>query len=162
MRIELEGSIRKASINDLAPIVALLEQKRLEYQFYQPVFWRKAADSTQKQLLYFEKLLQQEKVIALVHEQSSTIDGLIVGAEVANPPVYNPGGATYLIDDFTVARTELWQSVGLALLRELTVAAKACGAIQLVVVCPQQDEAKRVMLEAADFPVVTEWRVKAI
>lgn len=158
----MENFIRKALISDLEPIIALLEQKRLEYEAYQPVFWRKADDSAQKQSLYFEKLLQHEKVIAFVHEQSGIINGVIVGTPAANPPVYNPGGATYLIDDFTVASPELWQTIGLALLQELTVAAKACDAVQLVVVCSQQDEAKRTMLEAANFPVVTEWRVKAI
>jgi len=45
-----ESSIRAARPADVPRMVDLSEQKRLEYQGYQPNFWRKAAGSRETQI----------------------------------------------------------------------------------------------------------------
>ena len=66
--------IRTARVEDAPAIVHLSERKRLEYQVYQPRFWRKAADSREKQLPFIERLIESDRVIALVHEEQGTIN----------------------------------------------------------------------------------------
>jgi hypothetical protein len=71
--------------------------------------------------------------------------------------VYEPGGPTCLVDDFAVGRAEDWPSLGAVLLREMSRAASARGAVQLVVVSGRHDEPKRAALRAAGLVVGTEW-----
>ena len=40
--------------------------------------------------------------------------------------------------------------------------ARERGAVQAVVVCGHHDEPKRRMLEATGFPLVSEWRIRAL
>src|SRR4051794_11746834 len=110
-----DGTIRKAGSADIARMVELSEQKRLQYQAYQPRFWRKAPDSREKQLLHFERIVAADRTIALVHEWDGGIDGFVIATLLDAPPVYDPGGLTSLIDDFVVA-DEAWEIVGAALL----------------------------------------------
>ena len=80
----------------------------------QPGFWRKAADSREKQTPHFERIVGSERVIALVHEQAGTVDGFVIATLVEAPPVYDPGGLTCLIDDFVVADPQEWETSGSA------------------------------------------------
>lgn len=84
------GTIRGAEARDVTAMVELSEQKRLEYQAYEPRFWRKAADSREKQTPYLERLLTGERTLAFVHERDAGIDGFIIGALMDAPPVYDP------------------------------------------------------------------------
>jgi hypothetical protein len=63
-----ESRIRTAQTADVPRMVDLSEQKRLEYQSYQPGFWRQAADSREKQIPHFEHVVGSDRVIALVCE----------------------------------------------------------------------------------------------
>jgi GNAT superfamily N-acetyltransferase len=154
--------VRKTQLADTARMVALSEQARAELEKYQPDFWRKAADSEEKQLPYFRQQIENERVIALVSEQVNELDGFIIGILTNPPPVYDPGGLTCVVDDFMVAAPDLWQSVGLNLLNEVISQAKERGAVQVVVICAHHDEPKRAMLIAENFPVASEWRVRRI
>lgn len=156
-----EGTIRGAEGRDVPAMVELSEQKRLEYQGYEPRFWRKAADSREKQTPYFERLLTGERAIALVHERDGTIDGFIIGTLMEAPPVYDPGGLTCLVDDFVVDPAE-WTTVGVALLAEVERVARERGAVQTVVVCGHRDAAKRSMLGGARFSLASEWYTRGI
>src|SRR5438876_7264329 len=127
-------------------MVDLSEQKRIQYQSYQPTFWRKAAGSREQQVPHFERVVSSDRVIALVHESAGSIDGFVIAALVEAPPVYDPGGLTSVIDDFVVADGRDWATTGLALLTEANREAKARGAVQTVVVCGHQDQPKRAML----------------
>ena len=149
--------IRPAHADDVPAMVALSEQKRLEYERYQPVFWRKAADSAASQLPYFRNLLTRENIIALVCAGERGLDGFIIAAIIGAPPVYDPGGLTCMIDDFCVAGSAGWATVGAALLREVGQQAQARGANQQVVVCGHLDEAKRAMLRAGGLTIASEW-----
>ena len=153
----MAAMIRPARLEDVADMVALSEQKRLEYETYQPIFWRKAVDSASNQLPYFENLLTRDNIIALVYEGEMGIKGFIIAAIVGAPPVYDPGGLTCMIDDFCVSATEGWGTVGKELLAEAGRQAKARGALQHVVVCGHLDQPKRAMLRAAGLTIASEW-----
>jgi GNAT superfamily N-acetyltransferase len=143
-------------------MVDLSEQKRLQYQSYQPTFWRKAADSREKQLPHLERQLSSDRAIALVHEQDGAIDGFLIATLIEAPPVYDPGGLTCVIDDFVVAEARDWQSTGTALLAEANRQAGSRGGVQTVVVCGHQDQPKRRMLAASGFSIASEWYVREI
>ncbi len=153
-------SIRKAETNDIPGIAELAEQRRLQYQHYQPQFWRKAEDAQEKHTFLLESLLKREDVIMLVHEESTrAIDGFIIADFVEAPPVYNPGGPTCRVDDFCVASGNLWESTGLELLNEVIRKAKEHGAAQSVVVFGHLDQPKRTLLDQMGYSIASEWYV---
>ncbi len=157
---QAQGSIRKAQVTDVPVLVELAEQRRLQYQEYQPRFWRKAVDSQQKQVPFFEHLLGRNDVMALVYERAGNIEGFILADLVPAPPVYDPGGPTCRVDDYCLAHGCTWESVGEPLLVAVLQEAKGRGAAQAVVVCGHMDRPKREMLAAMGFTIASEWYVK--
>lgn len=153
-------SIRQSQPADAAAIVDLSEQKRVQYQAYQPLFWRKAADSREKQTLFLEHQLKRENVIALIHTQGERIDGFVIATLVPAPPVY-AAGLTCVIDDYCVLE-QRWDAIGKALLDAITQIAGERGAVQVVVVCGNLDEPKREMLRKSGHTIASEWWVKPI
>lgn len=154
--------IRRAAVADVPRMIELAAEKRAEYAEAQPVFWRVADDAAIKQTPYFEQLIAQDRVVALAHESENAIDAFLIAFLQDAPPVYDPGGPTCTIDDFTVATPDLWPTVGRALLDAAIPAITSLGAVQIVVVCGHHDAPKRAMLQAAGFPIASEWRVRAI
>lgn len=154
------SSIRKARLADVPMMVALSEQRRLQYQSYQPLFWRKAADSREKQSPFLAQQLSRENVIALVHQRAEIIDGFVLATLVPSPPVYD-AGLTCVIDDYCVLDDD-WDETGKPLLDVVTELVKERGAVQTVVVCGHLDEAKRAMLLTAGHTIASEWWVKPI
>lgn len=154
--------IRAATAADIPRMVAIAEAKRVEYEGYSPVFWRKAPDSSPIQAAFFQRLLTGTDVIALVAETEATLLGFIIGAIATAPPVYNPGGPVCMVDDFAVANPMEWGSVGAPLLTAMEQEAKARGTVLSVVVCAQRDQAKQAMLREAGLAVASEWYVKAL
>jgi hypothetical protein len=156
----VESSVRLAQAEDVSAMVELSEQQRqIDEERYRLKFYHKATDSREKQLPYFQRQLAEERVIALVHEQSGSIDGFIIGMLIEAPPVYDPGGLTCLVDDFVVQQPEAWPHVGASLLRQVNHLAKEQGAVQTVVICRRLDEAKRTTLASLGLTVVSEWSV---
>src|SRR5262249_9586260 len=141
--------IRRATEGDIPHIVAIVEAKRVEYEGYSPVFWRKAPDSSPKQERYLQSLLRSTDIIALVAQREERLAGFIVGALATAPPVYNPGGLVCIVDDFAVATLEEWPTIGLALLTAIEHEVQARGAVLVVIVCAQRDHAKRTLLQDA-------------
>jgi hypothetical protein len=156
----LRAMIRAALVEDAPAIVDLSERKRREYQAYQPQFWRKATDSREKQLPFIERLIESDRVIALVHEGQGRIDGFVIASLMEAPPVYDPGGQTCMIDDFAVGDPGDWPRMGHALLAAARQAAEERGAVQTVVVCGHRDDPKRRMLAADGFSLASEWYVR--
>ena len=154
--------IRRAIETDIPHMVAIAETKRIEYEGYSPVFWRKAPDSSPKQERYLQSLLTGTDVIALVGQTEDGLAGFIIGALTTAPPVYNPGGPVCIVDDFAVAPPEEWYAVGSALLAAMAHEARVRGAILMVVVCAQRDQAKRALLQEAGCTVASEWHVKSL
>ena len=154
--------IRAAKDTDIPKMVAIAEAKRVEYERYSPVFWRKAADSAPKQEAFFRYLLTKSDIIALVAETGDTLSGFTIGTITSAPPVYNPGGPVCMVDDFAVANPKDWESIGAALLTAVERTAKERGAVLSVVVCAQRDQAKRTMLQQTGLSVASEWQVKPL
>src|SRR5258708_6082508 len=152
--------LRRAEGRDVIEMVELAEQRRLQYQRYQPTFWRKAEDSREQHIPFLASLLKREDVIILVHESAEKLEGFVIADFVAAPPVYNPGGPTCRVDDFCVAEENLWETVGLALLNEVLRLAKEHGAAQSVVVCGHLDQPKRAMLTQLGYSIASEWYVR--
>ena len=151
--------VRTAEDCDLEEILNLANAKRLEYETYQPVFWRVAADAIAQQTDHIASQITDEEVITLVATSESKVVGFVIGRLVSAPPVYKPGGLTCSIDDFVVNENNLWETVGADLLRQVRKAALSRGAAQLVVVCGHLDEPKKKMLEKSSFTIASEWWV---
>ena len=154
--------IRHAREADIPHMVAIAETKRVEYEGYAPVFWRKAPDASPKQERYLQSLLTGTDVIALVAQGRDSLAGFAIGALTTAPPVYNPGGPVCIVDDFAVATPEAWHIVGGALLAAMSHEAQVRGAVLMVVVCAQRDHAKRALLQEAGCSVASEWHVKPL
>ena len=151
--------IRTAENCDLEEILNLANAKRLEYEIYQPVFWRVAPDAIAQHSDYLASQIADEKVITLVATSESKVVGFVIGRLVPVPPVYNPGGLTCSIDDFVVNESHLWETVGADLLHQVRKAALSRGAAQVVVVCGHLDEPKRKALENSSLTIASEWWV---
>ncbi len=157
---EMEPFIRNAQIADIPALVELSEQKRTEYQQYQPTFWRKAKNSRQKQQEFFTHLLSKKQTLILVCEQEKVIQGFVIASLVTAPPVYDPRGLICSIDDFCLASNQEWESIGRSLLEKATDEAKQRGAVLSVVVCGHLDQPKREMLAHTGFTIASEWYVR--
>lgn len=149
--------IRTAQAQDLPRIVDLADRKRLQYRGYAPVFYRPHTDARARHRPFLDSLINSSRHIALVNDAGGDVNGFVVASLLPPPPVYDPGGASCLIDDFMVAAPNLWVSVGHELLDEACRQAKELGAVQSIVVCGPRDEAKRAMLLAAGHIVASEW-----
>ena len=153
----MTSSVREALPKDLDQIVKLAVDRRQQYQSYQPTFWRIAADSAIQTRNFMETLMGDTDGLFFVVENDSNLLGFLVAREVAAPPVYDPGGSTYLIDDFCVSTSELWISVGVHLLKHVSGVMKERGAIQVVVVCGDKDFEKTKALKRAGLTIASNW-----
>lgn len=149
--------VRPATTTDAPSCTELVEKRRREYEKYQPRFWKKAATSADATLPWFEHLFSDSKNVCLVAIESGGVAGFLIAREFPTPPVYDPGGATALIDDFCVASKDRWQDAGHALLGAAKDILKQRGYAQLVVVGARQDEAKTDFLNQADLSLASTW-----
>ncbi len=147
--------VRSAAPGDVDAIVRLAAVRRAEYESYQPVFWRPAADAAARQRPYLAGLIEDPAVISLVAVTGHDVAGFAIATVGVAPSVYDPGGLTCLVDDFVVADAHDWPTVGVILLRAVIRAALERGAAQIVVAA-QLDEAKRAVLAASGLSVASE------
>lgn len=147
-------NIRRATSADLPVMVDLSEQKRSQYETFQPLFWRKANDARERQLPFFEAQLQNEHLVMLVYESAGRIDGFII-ANLRS-------GRKCDIDDFVVADAETWPTTGQALLHAAGAVAKERGIAKVEVVCGHLDRPKQAMLTRAGLTLETYWFTAAI
>ena len=139
-------------------MAALAEQKREEYKRHAPVFHRPKARAREVHEPFLASLVEDAEKVALVHETADgDVDGFLVAVLFPAPPVYDPGGLTCSVDDFTVESPELWDSAGRALLQRAIETTRDRGSVQTVVVCSPQDRPKREMLRAMGHEVASEW-----
>ena len=143
-------------------MVELSDLKRTEYAEYSPVFWRKAEGASEQQAMFFKAQLEKENNIALVGKESGKVEGFVMASLTTAPPVYDPGGRVCVVDDFAVSAPEHWDTLGVALLTEVSSQAQARGAVLLVVVCGHLDLSQRAMLGATEFSIASEWHVRPI
>jgi hypothetical protein len=154
--------IRRAVAEDVEAIADLAEQKRIQYEKYQPVFHRRAENARKNHGEFLKFLITKEDVIVLVAGNPGAVEGFIYANIVGAPPVYNPGGKVCMVDDFVVSRPELWPSTGKVLLEQMNLEAQKVGAVLGNVVCGPLDTPKRSMLQAFGYSVASEWFVKPL
>jgi GNAT superfamily N-acetyltransferase len=153
-------TVRSAVPADLDGLIDLAARRREQYRGYQPQFWRPAADATARHRSFFTSLLNDEEVALLVAaDDGGPVRGFLLARCVAAPPVYDPGGLTCMVDDFTVDDDEVWPEVGRLLLTAVRQWAAGRGGAQLVVVTAHLDSAKRALLADADLGLASEWWV---
>ena len=154
--------IRTATQGDIASVAKIADEKRHQYAHYAPTFWNPAHDAYDKHVAYLGGLLTRPNTIFLVSEASSKIDGFVIASVVDAPPVYDPGTKVCMIDDFAVAKSNDWASLGHELLDSARKQAMEKGAKLSVVVCGHLDEDKRAMLKKAGFGIASEWYVNPL
>jgi predicted N-acetyltransferase YhbS len=154
--------IRSSHHSDISTMVSLSKAKRLAYEKAQPQFWRYAGEEGDKaQEKWFKELLEDENHVMFTAESNTQeILGFVIGKLMPAPAVYNPGGL--MIDDFCVKAENMWQSVGHELIEETKAAAKAKGAIQILVVCGAADLPKGKFLNEQNLSIASEWFVEGI
>jgi hypothetical protein len=106
---------------------------------------------------YTSLLLLARHTLALVADKEGDLLGFLVARRARTPPVYDPGGAVAIIDDFCVARPEEWMLVGGELLAHARMLGRKAGLSQIVIVCSAEDEPKSAFLRSTDLAVVTNW-----
>lgn len=154
--------VRKAAPSDLEAAVGLIERTRRQYQKYQPTFWKKAPDSAVSTRNHFTRLLDEADTYFLVATEGQQTLGFLIARKFAPPPVYAPGGDTWLVDDFCVAEPHHWLSVGEALLSHASTLVLEHGAAQIVVVCGDRDLPKAEMLRRSDLTIASNWWTKPL
>lgn len=156
--------LRVATQDDVDVIADLIQEKRRQYENYQPIFWRVAPSARDNHLGFLAKVVANEQTIALVWEEApGTVEGFIIANIIAAPPVYAPGGPTCMVDDYWVRGGERWETIGQALLDAVCVRARSeFGATQVLVACGHQDTAKRTMLRDQGLEIASEWYVKGL
>jgi GNAT superfamily N-acetyltransferase len=154
--------IRKAEIADIKAAVELVERSRRQLQKFQPVLWRKAAKSAAATETFFTRLLAEPDSFFLVAVEGSQQQGFLVAQKFANPSAFDPGGDTWLVDDFCVAEPHLWLSIGEALLSHATTLIHEHGGVQIVVVSADRDLAKTEMLRRSDLTIASNWWTKPL
>ena len=151
-------SVREASAADVERMAKLADEKRREYEPHAPMFQRPAADALKTHQPWLAHLVESPEAGTFVHDDpDGDVDGFVVVTTLSAPPVYDPGGLSSVIDDFTVSEPEKWATAGAALLDAARTWARQRGAVQVVVVTGPHDEPKRAVLEAAGMYVVSEW-----
>lgn len=154
--------VRKTIPADVEAAVALIERHRRQYQKYQPAFWRKASDSAAKSRAFFTTLVDAPDTYFLVSTEGNQVLGFLIAAKFATPPVYAPGGDTWLIDDFCVAEPHHWLTIGEALLSHVTTLIHEHGGARIVVVCGDRDLPKAQMLRRSELSIASNWWTKAL
>lgn len=154
--------VRKAETTDIQAAVELVERSRRQFQKYQPTYWRKAPNSATSTEAFFTKLLAEADTFFLVAVEGSQQQGFLIARKFANPPVFDPGGDTWLIDDFCVAEPHFWLSVGEALLSHASTLIHEHGGVQILVVSADRDLAKTEMLRRSDLSIASNWWTKPL
>lgn len=154
--------VRKAGTGDIAAAIELAEKSRRQFQKYQPTFWHKAARSAAATERFFSGLLTAPDTLFLVAVEGSQQQGFLVARKFEPPPVFDPGGDSWLIDDFCVAEPHLWLTIGEALLSHATTLIHEHGGVQIVVVSADRDLAKTEMLRRSDLTIASNWWTKPL
>jgi ribosomal protein S18 acetylase RimI-like enzyme len=154
--------VRRATASDLDAVVAIIEGQRKHYQKFQPTFWHKAADSAATSRTFFTKLVAEPQTYFLVATEGSQILGFLIARKFPTPPVFAPGGDTYLIDDFAMSEPRHWLGIGEALLSHVSTLLHEHGAAQIVATCADRDLAKAEVLRRSDLTIASNWWTKPL
>ena len=149
-------TVRPSRVEDVPAMVEMIERRRLRYQTYQPVFWRKAANSGPSSTTWFSQMISAG-VVAFSAVENGTIVGFVFANETREPPIVDPGGKTVTLDDYCVADETRWHDVGRALLDAVKSVAPAHGWRQVVVISAERDIPKSEFLKANGLSIASTW-----
>jgi ribosomal protein S18 acetylase RimI-like enzyme len=147
--------VRRATASDIDAVVAIIEAQRRQYQKFQSVFWRKANNSAAASTAFFTRLIGEDGTYFLVATEGNQILGFLIARKFPVPPVFAPGGDTWLIDDFAVAEARHWLGIGEALLSHASTLLHEHGATQILVFCADRDLAKAEVLRRSDLTIAS-------
>src|ERR1700733_5493248 len=99
----MTATIRDGRVDDMPAIAAMAEARRVRYQDYEPLFWKKAAMSHEMGRMFLTHLIGLSDTLCLIAEQDGVVVGFLIATPARVPPVFEPG-PTAMIDDFCVAR----------------------------------------------------------
>ncbi len=150
--------IRAATKDDLDVIVALTQDRRSKLARAQPVFWKPSEQAAAITPLFFTMLIDADEVGTLVHTDDTTgaVNGFIFVTEEPVPPVYDPGGKAFKIDDFCLANDTLWPTAGQALFDAAESWAKEQGGAMMILVAPTCEPIRHDQAAAIGYSTVTE------
>ena len=154
--------VRKADTADIKAAVELVEKSRRQFQKFQPTFWRKAANSAAATEAFFTRLLTEPGTYFLVAVEGTRLQGFLIARKFPTPPVFDPGGDTYLIDDFCVLEPRLWLTLGEALLSHASTLIHEHGGAQIVVISVDRDLGKAEMLRRSGLTIASNWWTRAL
>jgi ribosomal protein S18 acetylase RimI-like enzyme len=154
--------IRRATASDLDAVVAIIESQRRQYHRFQPTFWQRTADAAELSRTFFSRLLDEPGAYFLVAAEGRLILGFLIARRFPAPPVFEPGGDTYLIDDFAVSESRHWLGIGEALLSHVSTLLHEHGAAQIIAVCADRDLAKAEVLRRSDLTIASNWWTKPL
>ncbi len=149
--------IRDATLEDVPAMVRLLETRRAAYEAYQPVFWKKAADSAEMSRAFLPFVMGKAETVALAAVEQGQLLAFLIATSTPAPPVYDVPGATYTVDDFAVAEPRHWATAGRALLERLEAIGRERGWAQVIVVSALRDREKSAMLESGGLTIASTW-----
>jgi len=158
----LSVNARRAHWRDIPAMLSLIEAHRRSLEQLAPGFWRRSARAPGWTRRYFRFLLVTRRATMLVAEEQSQVVGMLIGRRVAAPPVYDPGGASLLIDDFCVLSPDLWPRAGAALLDAAMRGLGRPSVAQVIVIAPAADNAKSQWLASAGLTPVSSWWTKPL
>lgn len=148
--------VRDAEPQDIEQIVEMLELKRTELETWAPKFWKKSPDSAAISSAFFKTLLEDPNVTILVAQDGAAIAGCLQYRPTFVPPVYAPGGTTWMVDDFVVSAND-WDRVGAAILAELEGRTIETADGQLIFPVPQKDDAASRFFAVKGLMPTTVW-----
>lgn len=154
--------VRKAAASDIEATVDLAERNRQQIQKFQPTFWRKHPQSEAMTRLFFTRLLTEPDSYFLVATEGTQFLGFLIARKFPASPVFDPGGDTYLIDDFCVIEPRYWLTIGEALLSHATTLVHEHGAAQILVTCADRDLAKTEVLRRSELSIASNWWTKPL
>ena len=148
--------VRDARSQDIGQIVELLESKRSELENWAPKFWKKSPDSATISSAFFRTLLEDPNVTVLVAQDENFIVGCLQYRPTFVPPVYAPGGTTWMVDDFVVSADD-WDDIGAKMLAELEARTIEKIDGQLIFPVPKKDDPASQFFEKAGLMPTTVW-----
>ena len=148
--------VETATLDDIDAIVALIETRRQQLADWEPRFWRKAEASADMSKAFLPTLIDDPGSTLLVAYQGSDLVGCLQFKPTFVPPVYDPGGTTWMIDDFVVANDQ-WDAVGTALLSALRSKTTELSQGQLIFPVPYKDDAAMDFFQRQGLSPTTMW-----
>ena len=152
----MDVAVRACRAEDIDDMAAIAEARRVRYEEFEPLFWKKSPTSLEMGRAFFAHLISQPDVLALLAEAGGRTAGFLIATTARVPPVVDPG-ATAMIDDFCVAEPSLWAQIGPPLLEAGRTRLRERGFVQIVVICGFKDSEKTAFLESQNLSLASTW-----